>query len=184
MKSTAQLPLTEIHTLEECCVLEEKCAHIYRHFSKIFTDTPAISALWDTMAAEELQHAKVFKLAIQKLKPGMDDVYPCGKKLTKVMDTLDSIHREAEINHPTLVEAFELALLIEKSLAEFHIDSVVKFSESPISELFLQMEKYDQGHLDLLQETIDSLLQQNDKQTDCRGTYSPSSLCTSGLQPE
>ena len=74
------------------------------------------------------------------------------------MKTLESIHREAELNHPTLVEAFELALTIEKSLAEFHIDSVVKFSDSPISELFLQMEKYDQGHLELLQDTIDSLL--------------------------
>ena len=158
MKSTSQLPLTEIHTLEKCCILEEKCAHIYRHFSKIFSDSKVVCSLWDKMASEEDQHAKVFKLAISKLKPGMDDVNPCDKKLNKVMNTLELIHREAETNHPTLVQAFELALTIEKSLAEFHIDSVVKFSDCPISELFLQMEKYDQGHLELLQETIDSML--------------------------
>jgi rubrerythrin len=158
MKNAKHLPLTEIHTLEECCALEEKCAHIYRHFSKIFSDSQEICLLWDKIASEEDHHAHAFKLAIGKLKPGMADVGPCGKKLNKVMSTLESIHREVETNHPSLVEAFALALHIEKSLAEFHIDSVVKFSDSHISELFLQMEKYDQGHLELLQETIDSML--------------------------
>jgi len=158
MKSSAPLPLTEIHTLEECCALEEKCAHIYRHFAKIFSDSKDISSIWEKIASEEDHHAHAFKLAIRKLKPGMADAGTCGKKLEKVMNTLEQIHREAETNHPTLVEAFELALKIEKSLAEFHINSVVKFSDSPISNLFLQMEKYDQGHLELLQESIDSLL--------------------------
>ncbi|MBC8019029.1 MAG: hypothetical protein H7X83_10995, partial [Verrucomicrobia bacterium] len=66
--------------------------------------------------------------------------------------------REVETKQPSLVEAFELALTIEKSLAEFHINSVLKFSDSQISELFLQMEKYDQGHLELLQDAIDARL--------------------------
>jgi len=158
MKSNIQLPLTEIHTLEECCVVEEKCAHIYRHFSKIFSNSEVICSLWDKIASEEDHHANAFRLAIGRLKPGMADVDPYNKKLSKVMKTLESIHREVETKHPSLVEAFELALNIEKSLAEFHIDSAVKFSDSHISELFLQMEKYDQGHLELLQETIDSLL--------------------------
>jgi rubrerythrin len=157
MKSTTQLPLTEIHTLEKCCLIEEKCAHIYRHFSKTFATSQHICSLWDKIAAEEDHHANIFRLAISKLKPGMIDVTPCNKKLEKIMDSLESIHREVETKNSSLVEAFELALNIEKSLAEFHIDSVVKFSDSPISELFIQMEKYDQGHLELLQDTIDSL---------------------------
>jgi rubrerythrin len=157
MNSSQQLPLTEIHTLEECCAIEEKCAHIYRHFSKIFINSHDICSLWDRIAAEEDRHANIFKLAISKLKPGMADVGPCDKKLRKITDTLESIHRAVETRHPSLVEAFELALHIEKTLAEFHIDSVVKFSDSHISELFLEMEKNDQGHLELLQETVDSL---------------------------
>jgi rubrerythrin len=158
MKNSDQLPLSKIHTLEECCALEEKCAHIYRHFGKVFSDSADISSIWEKIASEEDHHANAFKLAIRKLKPGMADVSNCSKKVKKVMNTLEQIHREAETNHPTLVEAFELALYIEKSLAEFHIDSIVKFSDPIISNLFLQMEKYDQGHLELLQETIDSLL--------------------------
>ena len=165
MKSTAQLPLTEIHTLEECCALEEKCAHIYRHFGKIFSYSEEISSLWEKIAAEEDHHAHAFKLAIRKLKPGMADAGHCGKKLEKVMNTLEQIHREVETNHPSLVEAFELALYIEKSLAEFHISSVVKFSDNHISNLFLEMEKYDQGHLELLQESIDSLCSRMNTQT-------------------
>ena len=157
MKSSAQLPLTEIHTLEECCVIEEKCAHIYRHFSKIFSTSQHICSLWDKMAAEEDHHANTFRLAIGKLKPGMVDVNPCNKQLENIIESLETIHREVETKQPSLVEAFELALYIEKSLAEFHIDSVVKYSDSQISELFLLMEKNDQGHLELLQDMVESL---------------------------
>jgi rubrerythrin len=151
------MPLTEIHILEECCAIEEKCAHIYRHFSKLFSDSPDICSLWNKVASEEDHHANSFRMAIRKLKSGMADVKPCFKNINKVMSTLELIHRDVETNPPSLAGAFDLALTIEKSLAECHIDSVVKFSDSDISKLFLQMEINDQGHLKLLQEAIDSL---------------------------
>jgi rubrerythrin len=157
MIGSAQLPLTEIHTLEECCLIEEKCAHIYRHFSKVFSISHQICSFWDKIASEEDHHANTFRLAIGKLKPGMSDVNPCNKQLDKIMNSLESIHQKVETKHPTLIEAFELALYIEKTLAEFHIDSVVKYSDSQIADLFLQMEKNDQGHLELLQDTVKSL---------------------------
>ena len=157
MPNSQSLPLTEIHILEECCAIEEKCAHIYRHFGKIFSDEPDICLLWNGVASEEDHHADFFRLAVRKLTSGIMDVNPCFKNINKLMSTLDSIHREVETNHPSLADAFGLALTIEKSLAECHIDLVVKFSDSDISELFLKMEKYDQGHLKLLQNAIDSL---------------------------
>jgi rubrerythrin len=156
-KTSIQLPLTEIHLLEECCAIEEKCADIYRHFGKIFSTSKDISSLWNKVASEEDHHANLFRMAIRTIKPGKSDKVPYSKNLRDIINALELIHQDVETNRPSLADAFELALKIEKSLAEFHIDSIVKFSDSDISKLFLQMEKHDQGHLELLQKAIDSL---------------------------
>lgn len=152
-----QLPLTEIHLLEDCCAIEEKCANIYRHFGKIFSTSHDISKLWNKVASDEDHHANLFRMAIRTVKPGKTDKIPCNKNVKDIMSALELIHQDIETNRPSLADAFELALKIENSLAEFHIDSVLKFSNSDISNLFLQMEKHDQGHLELLQNAIDSL---------------------------
>ena len=152
-----QLPLTEIHLLEDCCAIEEKCADIYRHFGKIFSASHDISTLWNKVASEEDHHANLFRMAISTIKPGKTDKVPCNKNIKDIMKVLELIHQNVETNRPSLADAFDLALKIENSLAEFHINSVLKFSNSKISELFLHMEKYDQGHLELLQNAIDSL---------------------------
>ncbi|MDR3579778.1 MAG: ferritin family protein [Oryzomonas sp.] len=156
-KTSTQLPLTEIHLLEECCAIEEKCADIYRHFGKIFSASHDISSLWNKVASEEDHHANLFRMAIRTIKPGKTDKVPCNKNMKDIINALELIHQDVETNRPPLAVAFELALKIEKSLAEFHIDCILKYSDSDISKLFLQMEKHDQGHLELLQNAIASL---------------------------
>ena len=157
MKNTVKLPLNEIHALENCCTIEEKCAHIYRHFSKLYPDQPDITALWNRVASEEDHHADLFRLAIRNIKTGLNDKNISCKKLNHILANLDSIHCIIRTNQLTLPEAFELALHIEKSLAEFHIDSIVKFADTDLSELFIKMEKYDQGHLELLQKAVEAI---------------------------
>jgi len=157
MTNTAKLPLNEIHVLENCCIIEEKCAHIYRHFGKLYPDKPAIAALWNKVASEEDHHADLFRLAIRGMKSGLKDLEISSKKLNSVLKNLESIHCIVTTKHLTLPEAFELALHIERSLAEFHIDSIVKFADTDLSKLFIRMERYDQGHLELLQNAVESL---------------------------
>ncbi|OGU17197.1 MAG: hypothetical protein A2076_01180 [Geobacteraceae bacterium GWC2_53_11] len=151
-----KLPLNKIHALDTCSLIEEKCAHIYRHFEHMFSDEPDIEALWHKMANDEDNHAAQFKLAA--LHPGNDckDVNFKDKKLLAVLDKLDSIHRAVETSQLSLAEVFEIALVIELDLAERHIESILTYGDCGLSELFLKMEKYDQGHLELLQKTVDS----------------------------
>ena len=156
-KTSTQLPLTQIHLLEECCAIEEKCADIYRHFGKIFSASQDMSSLWNKVASEEDHHANLFRTAIRAIKPGTADTVTCNKNIKEIMRALELIHQDIETNRPSLADAFELALKIENSLAEFHISSVLKFSNKKISELFLYMEKHDQRHLELLQNAVDSL---------------------------
>lgn len=157
MKNTVKLPLQEIHVLENCCIIEEKCAHIYRHFSKLYLEQPDITALWNRVASEEDRHADLFRLAIRNINTGLHDLNFSCKKLNQILTNLESIHSIVRTNQLTLPEAFEIALHMEKSLAEFHIDSIVKFVDEDLSKLFIRMEKYDQGHLELLQNAVESL---------------------------
>ena len=157
MEKTTKLPLNEIHVLENCCIIEEKCADIYRHFSKLYSENPAITALWKRVASEEDHHADMFRLATRNLKKGIQDIETPGRKLNNILSKLESIHALVTTNRPSLPEAFELALNIEKTLAEFHIGSIVKFADKELSDLFITMEKHDQGHLEMLQNAVDSL---------------------------
>ncbi len=155
--NTEKLPLNKIHALDTCCLIEERCAHIYRHFEKMFTHDPHIKALWHKMANDEDNHAAQFKLAALHLGDDNRDIDFKDKKIIAVLDKLDSIHRAVETNQLSLSEVFEIALVIELDLAERHIESILTYGDYGLSDLFIKMEKYDQGHLELLQSALDPL---------------------------
>jgi rubrerythrin len=157
MNNTDMLPLNKIHALDACSMIEDQCAHIYRHFERMFSDSPDIEALWHKIANDEENHAAQFKLASLHLGENKKDLKSKDKKLITLLDKLDSIHRAVEAKQLSLSEAFEIALVIEMDLAERHIESILTYRDHGLSDLFLKMEKYDQGHLELLQDAIDSL---------------------------
>jgi len=154
--NTEKLPLNKIHVLDTCSLIEEKCAHIYRHFEQMFSNEPVIEALWNKIANDEDNHSAQFKLAAHHLGRDNKDVDFKDKKLIALLDKLDAVHHAVETNQLSLSEAFEIALVIEMDLAERHIQSILTYKDYGLSDLFLKMEKYDQGHLKLLQEAIDS----------------------------
>ena len=154
---TNKLPLNKIHALDTCSLIEERCAHIYRHFERMFSNAPDIEALWHKMANDEDNHSAQFKLAAFHLKHNINDVDFKDRKLITVLNKLDTIHRAVETNQLSLSEVFEIALVIEMDLAERHIESILTYGDYGLSDLFLKMEKYDQGHLGLLQNAVDSL---------------------------
>lgn len=152
-----KLPLNKIHVLDTCCLIEDMCAHIYRHFERMFSDAPDIEALWHMIANDEDNHSAQFKLAALHLGDDKKDIDFKDKKLNAVLDKLDSIHRNVEKKQMSLSEAFEIALVIEMELAERHIESILTYGDYGLSDLFIKMEKYDQGHLEILQNAVDAL---------------------------
>ena len=155
--NAVKLPLNKIHALDTCCLIEERCAHIYRHFERMFSDEPYMAALWHKIAKDEDNHAAQFKLAALHLGENNKDVDFKDKKLITLLERLDSIHRAVETKQLSLSEVFEIALVIEMDLAERHIESILTYGDYGLSDLFIKMEKYDQGHLELLQKAVDSL---------------------------
>src|SRR3974390_2747108 len=97
-KTSTQLPLTQIHLLEECCAIEEKCADIYRHFGKIFSASHDMSSLWNKVASEEDHHANLFRMAIRTIKPGNTGKASCNKNVKDIMRALELIHQDIETN--------------------------------------------------------------------------------------
>lgn len=157
MANITRLSLKEIHILESCWIVEEKCAHIYRHFAKIFANDPVVAELWNKIAKEEDHHADQFRLAACHLGTGIKDVKVNDRKVKSIIAKLEKIHEEIRTCHPTLAEAFELALYIEKSLAEYHIGSILTFADNELSKLFKKMELQDQGHLKMLQDAVEEI---------------------------
>lgn len=151
---TAKLPLNKIHVLDTCSLIEEKCGHIYRHFERMFSDKPEIEALWRKIANDEDNHSAQFKLAALHLGGNTKDIDSKNENLTAVLDKLDTIHHTVETKALSLSEAFKIALAIEMELAERHIESILTYKDYGLSDLFLKMEKYDQGHLELLHNAI------------------------------
>lgn len=155
MNGPATLPLNEIHILETCSLIEERCAHIYRHFRRLFSDDAALAAFWHRIAVDEDHHADRFRLAARRLEGGLPDVDFVDRRVTAMLARLESIHGVLETNHqPSPVEAFEIALYMEKDLAEYHIGSIVTYAGYGLSELFIAMEKEDQAHLEMLQQAV------------------------------
>ncbi len=149
-----KLPLNKIHALDVCSMIEQKCANIYRHFERMFSDNPGIKALWHKIASDEENHSAQFRLAAMNLGHNNKDVTFKDKKMLSLLSKLDSIHRFVETETITLSKAFEIALFIEQDLAERHIESILNYEDCGLSELFVKMEKYDQAHLSLLQKAI------------------------------
>jgi len=123
----------------------------------MFSHVPHIEALWNKMANEEDNHAAQFKLAAHHLCHDKKDTDFNDKKLITLLDKLDSIHRTVETHQLSLAEVFEVALVIEMDLAERHIESILIYKNCGLSDLFIKMEKYDQGHLEVLQKAVNSL---------------------------
>ncbi len=109
------------------------------------------------MANEEDNHAAQFKFAASHIGSECNDIDFKDKKLTAILGKLDSIHEAVEKRQFSLSEVFEMALVIEMDLAERQIQSILTYKDYGLSDLFLIMEMYDQGHLELLQSTIDSV---------------------------
>jgi hypothetical protein len=48
--------------LDQCAVIETRCADLYRHFAQATADLPELEGLWQKTALEEEHHALQFKM--------------------------------------------------------------------------------------------------------------------------
>ncbi|MBJ6724057.1 hypothetical protein [Geomesophilobacter sediminis] len=148
-----KLSCDEESVLELCIEVEEACAELYRYFERVFDDDRELSELWGRTAREEDEHAEQFRVAARLKGVGVEgirnEIYAVQALLQTVQDYLE---RDDAV--PSPADALAFALEVEVSLAEFHMDSVLNFSDHHLEQVFLTHLKCDNTHVAQLQEAL------------------------------
>ncbi len=136
----------------------ERCIHlsadiellvskIYRKFSWLY---PEHREFWWRLAAEELDHASLMRSAVDFVRVGR---LPEAFVLTEP-ELLEGMHQQLaghlaaiEQHSPTLAEACEMALEMESSAAESHLQFMWRSEDAhPLVQLFRRLNQADADH--------------------------------------
>jgi rubrerythrin len=137
--------------------MEETCAAMYRYFAEIYADTPHASALWAKTACEEDSHADQFRMAYRLRGNGMESLRLDLSRAKALLAKMQSVYKHVQDSPPSLKDAFQFAIKMEYSLAEYHMDSIGKFSDKNMEQLFVSMRRCDQQHIQMLEQAYEAL---------------------------
>jgi len=144
-------------TLDACVLIEESCASIYYALAGIFSDSPLVTALWTEMALEEECHAEEFRTA----RAIHCNNYTCfdseNYMLKMIVEQVDMLHESIRNNPPSLREAYMLALILEKSVENYHVEASKQIVNPELSRLLDVMVEFSHGHIAMLQHAVDSI---------------------------
>lgn len=140
--------------LTKCSEIEESVAIIYRYFSRLYLGDKDISALFFKTALEEDEHSNQFKLACRLHGAGMKSIKTDQQSIDSILNKLKSLYEAVQKKAPSLKEALNIAISIESSLAEYHMNAIVEFEDQHLSKLFTSMRKNDDLHVEMLQEAL------------------------------
>jgi len=145
------------HILTKCSEVEETVAILYRYFSRLHLGDKEISALFFKTALEEDEHANQFKLAYRLHGAGMKSIRTDQQSVDAILNKLKSLYETVQKKSPSVKEALNIAINVESSLSEYHMNSIVVFEDPSLSKLFTSMRKNDELHVEMLQEALESL---------------------------
>jgi rubrerythrin len=154
---STKLSVTENWVLDTCSMIEETCAALYRYFAELYADQPEVSALWAKTACEEDSHADQFRMAYRLHGNGMESLKLDDTRAKTLLAKMHSVYKHVQESPPSLNDAFQFAIKMEHSLAEFHMDSIASFSDKSLEKLFISMRKCDQQHIEMLEQAYRSL---------------------------
>lgn len=141
-----------VKVLEICRDIELASAELYRYFSEIFSDHEAMAALWHKTAMEEDSHAMQFIMAIKMRKEAMIDTLAIdvsrAENTLKIVKSLNTVVRK---NKPSMLDALQAAIKMEKGLVGFHMATVAHFVHESHKKLFSAMMKADNEHIEALE---------------------------------
>jgi rubrerythrin len=157
MTNDAKLSVTENWVLDTCSMLEETCAALYRYFAELFADDPDACALWSKTALEEDSHAEQFRMAYRLRGNGIESLKIDMNRAKDLLAKMQSIFKHVQEDPPTLKEAFHFAIRMEYSLAEYHMDSIAKYTDKGLEKLFVSMRQCDQEHIQMLEQAYNKL---------------------------
>lgn len=154
--STPGLSMEEMFILDQCALIESKCAELYKHFAEVTNDNPELETLWKKTALEEEHHALQFNM-LARVKEGITKINIDIAKAKFVLQQLDDLLARIRKAKLTAVETLQVGIRLEGYLSEFHCDSVVVCEDPDMTKLLNAMMKIDVEHAGMLQRALDRL---------------------------
>ena len=141
-----------IAILQDCHAIELASFELYTFFSHIFTDDQGASGLWRKAALEEERHAAQFITAASIPGEMIARVRTTPLRIAEARDEVTALVEKVKADPPTLEEALEMAVRLERQLADLHMDCVMEFCHEPFNQLFREMMEADLGHVTELEQ--------------------------------
>jgi len=155
--SDKAMTLSEQILLEKCREIELLCKELYEYFALIYADNEDAVRLWRKTAMEEQNHADQFTLALKLRKDLPCTVLTDSARVESILSQLRIVIAKVKAEPPSLVDALNSAIKLEKHLSEFHIDCVARFENESYRKMFNAMMSSDNEHIESLQDQYNKL---------------------------
>ncbi|MHB8058254.1 MAG: ferritin family protein [Desulfuromonadaceae bacterium] len=155
--SDKAMTLSEQILLEKCREIELLCKELYDYFAELYSDDNNAVHLWRKTAMEEQNHADQFTLALKLRKDLPCTVLTDSARVESILSQLRIVIAKVKAEPPSLVDALNSAIKLEKHLSEFHIDCVASFENESYRKMFNAMMSSDNEHIESLQDQYNKL---------------------------
>ncbi|WP_324079398.1 hypothetical protein [Geomonas sp.] len=145
--------MEDMFMLDQCALIETKCAEVYKHFAKITADTPELEALWKKTALEEEHHALQFNM-LARVKEGITAIRADLDKVKFVLQQLDDLFARIGKAKLTAVETLEVGIRLETYLSQYHCNSIIVCEDPDMAKLLDAMMKIDVEHSEMLKRVL------------------------------
>lgn len=143
--------MSDQRILQLCKEVEMLCYESYILFADHFAADPPVRELWLKTAAEELNHARQFDVALRLGKALLFQPNLSLATAEQAKEKLLAILRQCRLTPPSLKVALEGAIAMEKGLSGFHMDCAVSVADAGMRKVFEGMMKADNEHLETLE---------------------------------
>ncbi|HEY3307500.1 MAG TPA: hypothetical protein VGJ93_03505 [Desulfuromonadaceae bacterium] len=141
-----------------CLKIEGLCATLYHYYSEIHSDNPEAAKIWKQTALEEENHQKQLELAINLINDldfelTSSDLRQACAIHRKLCMLLDIVRRAP----PILRTALNNAIKMEERMATLHIDTIGRFKDETVQQMFQAIRDSDQEHVNSLRQFLVSV---------------------------
>jgi len=145
--------------LDVCRDIRLICAELHHYYADLFVNDRAALLFWKRTAMGEENHAKEFTLIAKLRRQNVihsfrSDLLDAEIALIYLQSLLERIKQ----NPPSLAEALSSSIKLEEKLSRFHIQNIVKFSDSSFRKQFSKVIRADQERIASLRKAYEELL--------------------------
>ena len=110
---TPALSIEGMYVLDQCALIEVRCAEIYRHFAQV-SDLQELETLWKKTALEEDHHALQFDMLSRLKGEGIAAVKADTAGIAAVLKNLQSLFDKIRKSRVSPIDCLKLGIKLEE----------------------------------------------------------------------